>query len=347
MADLPWSRAGLDHSAESRANIEALQTDVMRFMAILGFCLMAIFALVHSIPPAALTAEPEMTAVEPPSAAMDDAREKLELLNHELEEVGKEVEKARRQRDSTLVTLGSLKASEQALAERQSRARILYRQQLAKIAKVEQKLRTEEHALRAVQARRKETPTALEASQTADTEERRQPRGTLAKPAGKAPTRVAKEPTSTPAPTPAPVSTAAPTPAPKKDPKQPEKKTFALRFASDTSLRALIAQHEVGFFGFVGEDAWRLSLDTGLLTYQRAPTPKRFHEMTPETVPQAFVQALHRTVGTDPHGNTSWGVTLPRTIQEQIHRLVEGGTGGTLVIQPNGRVRLSANTAGS
>lgn len=38
----PW-----DHSAHAAAELEALQTDVMRFVAILGLCLAAIFSLVN------------------------------------------------------------------------------------------------------------------------------------------------------------------------------------------------------------------------------------------------------------------------------------------------------------
>ena len=37
-------------SAADVAEIEGLQTDIMRFVAILGFCLMAIFALIQSLP---------------------------------------------------------------------------------------------------------------------------------------------------------------------------------------------------------------------------------------------------------------------------------------------------------
>jgi len=40
----PW----LDNSSRETAELEALQTDVMRFVAILGLCLAAIFSLVHS-----------------------------------------------------------------------------------------------------------------------------------------------------------------------------------------------------------------------------------------------------------------------------------------------------------
>lgn len=359
MAGLPWSRAGFDHTAESRANVELLETDVMRFMAILGFCLMAIFALVQSIPPAALTTEAQTTTVVPPSALMDDARTKLEQLNQQLGEIATEVEKARLERDSTLATLGSLKTSEQALAQRQSRARAHYRQQLANIATAEQKLRTEEHALSALQARRETAPTTVDTSQTAKTEERRQPKDTIAKPIDNAPAPVhtahartpAPTPTahaaSTPVPTPTPTADAASTPISERSPEKPEQRSFVLRFASDTSLRALIAQHEVGFFAFVGDESWRLELDTDVLKYQRAPKPKSYHEMTPATVPPAFIQALQGTVKSDPRRGTGWGVTLPRTVQKQIQRHMQSGTGGTLVIYPDGRVRLGTNTTGS
>ena len=37
-------------SAADTAEIESLQTDIMRFVAIIGFCLMAIFALIQSLP---------------------------------------------------------------------------------------------------------------------------------------------------------------------------------------------------------------------------------------------------------------------------------------------------------
>ena len=47
---------GLDAEAGGVAD---LQTDVMRFMAILALCLVAIFALVQSIPLSPVAAEPE------------------------------------------------------------------------------------------------------------------------------------------------------------------------------------------------------------------------------------------------------------------------------------------------
>ena len=50
-------------NASDLNDIEALQTDIMKFMAILGFCLMVIFAMVQTLP--ANKAEPKITTPEP------------------------------------------------------------------------------------------------------------------------------------------------------------------------------------------------------------------------------------------------------------------------------------------
>ncbi|MDH3612388.1 MAG: hypothetical protein OES10_03825 [Gammaproteobacteria bacterium] len=72
-----------------------LQTDIMRFMAILALCLVAIFALVQSIPlvpepatqsqaaavpPPVSEVTPQTAAKQPPSAAIEESAERLELI---------------------------------------------------------------------------------------------------------------------------------------------------------------------------------------------------------------------------------------------------------------------------
>jgi len=61
----PWQPRSFGSDADH--GMEDLQTDVMRFMAILGFCLVAIFALVQSLPfpPPAPHPEPAGAAAEP------------------------------------------------------------------------------------------------------------------------------------------------------------------------------------------------------------------------------------------------------------------------------------------
>ena len=53
---------GMDADAGGAAD---LQTDVMRFMAIISMCLVAIFALVQSIPLAPVPTQPPLTTDEP------------------------------------------------------------------------------------------------------------------------------------------------------------------------------------------------------------------------------------------------------------------------------------------
>jgi hypothetical protein len=66
----PW----LDGSREE-AELEALQTDVMRFTAILGLCLAAIFSLVHSAALEQAAPVPPPVQAQPPVADEPAARE--------------------------------------------------------------------------------------------------------------------------------------------------------------------------------------------------------------------------------------------------------------------------------
>ncbi|WP_405227159.1 hypothetical protein [Lentisalinibacter sediminis] len=50
MGRQPWTGSPFPGAASGEGGMEHLETDVMRFMAILAFCLVAIFALVQSVP---------------------------------------------------------------------------------------------------------------------------------------------------------------------------------------------------------------------------------------------------------------------------------------------------------
>ena len=74
MSKLPWPR-GPDRRSDDVNSDESLQSDVMRFMAILSLCLVAIFALVKSAPltsvgePASLVTIPSEPGPPPPGPA--------------------------------------------------------------------------------------------------------------------------------------------------------------------------------------------------------------------------------------------------------------------------------------
>ena len=75
-----WQEENLLSSHNIDGETEALQTDIQRFIAILGFCLMAIFALVQSIP----VIGPEKDTV------IEDLSHKLDLQKIELEHLKSE-----------------------------------------------------------------------------------------------------------------------------------------------------------------------------------------------------------------------------------------------------------------
>jgi len=65
MGRQPWMGSLSPGAPEGEGGMEHLETDVMRFMAILAFCLVAIFALVQSVPAPAPEPAPTPVAAEP------------------------------------------------------------------------------------------------------------------------------------------------------------------------------------------------------------------------------------------------------------------------------------------
>ena len=84
---IPWSLGGFPHrpfDAHSQ-EIEALQTDVMRFVAILGFVLMAIFALVQTLPVGPPDIPPSLEDPESLQREVERLRQQAQQLNGQLQ----------------------------------------------------------------------------------------------------------------------------------------------------------------------------------------------------------------------------------------------------------------------
>ena len=152
MSVLAWNRANPRTRKESRSTVEALQTDVMRFMAILGFCLLAIFALVQRIP---LTSAPvEATA---PSPAVDDPQptvaalsETIRGLRDRVSSLKSEAARTRQLRDEALKQRTALEEDNADLSAAVRRADDQYRQHLRSLAEVRGAIADEEQHLQAL-----------------------------------------------------------------------------------------------------------------------------------------------------------------------------------------------------
>jgi hypothetical protein len=302
---MPFSRTQTwQHSVAEIPGEHDLQTDIMRFLAILALCLMAVFALVQSLPvtaPAAGQVESSMQPMQHRLAQLSAAQQSAESTLQALRQ-------ARQTIQSELAEVnGRLAASQHELIENSARLASLERQLQIKASELELlNSRTQALSQRLPQSQRQILPP------------------------------------SPPAPTPQPAASALTPPATPAEP--PVRTTaaegFALRFASESALRSLVSRGRIDFIAKQEPGFWRLSLTGAQGHFKPAKAPAAYYEMTPGTVPASFRQALQRRTGQPPSARTAWGVTLPPSIAQRVQALMQTHAGGTLVIQADGEVRL-------
>lgn len=238
-----------------------LQTDVMRFMAILSLCLVAIFALVQSIPLA-------------PTSGQDDL-------------------------DDASVQQGSGQVPEASETEPVS------------VPETAKTIAAESQLVRPARS----TPSPLSAVDL-------------------------RRPTpARPDPTPDDVTESVP-PQPGGDELQQnlmaEEQGFTLQFETDQALARLVETQVVGLYAMTREDALRLNVSRGRLSFWPASIPARFHEMDESTVPNFILAAYPKTNFTP----VSWGVTLPANMARELDDYLASATGGSLTITSNGQLKL-------
>ena len=315
---------------------ESLQADVMRFVAILGLCLMVIFALVQSLP-----AVPESR-----EAARERAAERAELVAR-LGELEGALAEALERAGAAEAALAD--AADPADVEALAAALTDARETLAE--REGQREATEALAARldAVEAARTRSEAAL-ARAEAESDELRAALEAATAPVEPPPAELEPAPAVEPTPTvdpiepaelvpPADAAPAEPTPVeepPAPPVEEPAEEGFRLRFASEEALYALVASGTIGVYARVGDEGFRLAGNGRAMVI--AALPPRFNEMAPSTIPAALPGLLERA-GAGP-GAATWGVTLSAATERAIVARTEGATGGTLVIGADGRVEL-------
>ena len=304
------------------SDTDALQTDVMRFMAIIGLCLMAVFALVQGIP----VQEPGK-----PVQTVQAARVRQEILaqQQQLRELQAELQALKAVKDRMQQVLTDAQQHLVQLDEQTQQVRELRDQletqlenldhQLEQgrqaLAGIEQDSKQKEHNLAELRGRLLKTQEQLDQNRDEIAVLKRQLQQ-------KTDRSVVKKQTHTAPPAPAPIARPV-----------PEKQGFTLRFASDAALDRLVTEGGVSLYGMVDQQAWRLSLAAGRTVVTKVPFPGWFHEMSAVTVPAHYIHSLGQS-------GAVWGVQLPATTKTAIASLTRGQQGGVLVIQSSGQVIL-------
>jgi len=311
-------------SGAAGGDTDALQTDVMRFMSIIGLCLMAIFALVQGIPvqeqgqPARSSQAAgirqdigaqrqqlrELQAeVQALQSEKDRAQRVLTVAQQQLEQLTGQTQQAHAQHDRLAVQLQNL--------ERQ------LEQARKVLADIEQASMQEEQDLAELRGRLLNSQVQLDHRRKEIESLRHRSQPQTATPV--------IEKRSPPAPAVKPV---------------PVRQGFSLRFASDAALDRLVAAGSVTLYGMADQQAWQLSLEGNKPAVARASFPGWFHEMSITTVPTHYLYSLKNIADGPGPSNVVWGVQLPATTRAYIASLTKGQQGGALVIRGDGQVTL-------
>ncbi len=298
-------------SVEDDAGMHALETDVMRFMAILAFCLLAIFALVQSVPwsPEVENVADNPAAAEIPAAPADQP---VQPQPHQI-----------------AVTVPAAIAPPPVVVGKRDTPRSLPAAQMQKelltpVAEVPELAEAVVSAMAAAVTvdNTAKSAGALEARSATDIAlgSARPPLHDVPVDAAAQPDRDVENDSSLP---------------PGMDPQA----GFTLRFASNAAMFGLIESGAVSLYALAESAAWRLAASSGRYSFHASAPPQQIYEMTPATVPSDLLRALRRRVNVAVD-SVSWGVVLPPSTGAAITAAMHDADGGQLSIQADGRVRL-------
>jgi hypothetical protein len=370
-----WRSTAYKRASGMGSDTDALQTDVMRFMSILGLCLMAVFALVQSLPlqeDAPVQPDPDRVLLHNQIAAQ---QQRMQALNAELQRLLSRVEQVNTEKTERERALSNaeqqlgevMERTEQARGERIQLSRELEslqqrldygRYTLATLQHAaddkaqslrslqlrldKEKLRQDEirqqsHELKLQQAT-EESRQAMRALQRKLEQDKRRQSALRLEQQRRHQTTIRQQERE------ADEQQARMTPSPvtEEQSANPPKKGFTLRFASDEALQRQIATGSVSLFAMADKQAWRLSLPHGRPVFTGTEFPGWFHEMAASTVPVEYVRQLQVSVTAKKPGSIVWGVQLPPATKRDIASVTRGREGGDLVIASNGRVSLAA-----
>lgn len=363
-----WRRSGYSRAAGTANDTDGLQTDVMRFMSILGICLMAVFALVQSLPlhdSESMQKDSDRSRLQEKIA---DQQHRAQALEEELRRLLSLVQQADVQKAEKERELSDARQRLTAVVDRVEQARAEQNRVISELFHLQQRLARGRDALATLQRSADDEAESLSTLQqqlhreTRELDEIRQKTQIVKRQHAKAQRRQAmltrqrelekeqrrlaalqrekeqqveeRRATEKPASTAHSPSIERPKPA-------PAKKGFTLRFASDAALQKQVAGGDVGLFAMADKQAWRLSLAERRPIFTDAPFPRWFHEMAASTVPGEYVKRLKMVVDPKAHASVVWGVQLPPATKQDIASLTRGRQGGDLVIAANGRVTLT------
>jgi FtsZ-binding cell division protein ZapB len=311
---------------------EMLQTDVMRFFAILCLCLMAIFALVKTLPMAPPDTGPAIVEPADLKAEVKVLQMKLIALKEKLEEMQAKIQAATAAAERASVQASKAAKTEEAFRDRVAKVKLELEKASQTLGVTRREIGMRENKLVQILediADKRRVRAELKTQIENETQGLTKIREKIERVQEKLDQN--HQPDQKPVKKP---SGAAPPP-------EPAQKGFTLRFASDEALEKLISDGKVNFYAIAGKNAWRLKLSGGRPGYIAAEFPRQIYEMETPTVPIDYAVVFQRQIAVFGRHTLTWGVTLPGRTTDTINLMVKGRKGGDLIITADGEVKLN------
>ena len=309
------------------SDTDALQTDVMRFMSIIGLCLMAVFALVQSLPLHETPPAPPEPELEQLHQDIVLQQEHARVVQVELDRLMAQIETAQANKTDAQQALSAAQQQLTLVVDQTAQAHNERHHLMAELEALRRQLAQGRDELAGIQNAAYQEVNALRELRPRLREEQKK-----LDDIGKRASALKKKHALTPRP---PVIAKRPQPL-----TRPGKQGFTLRFASAEALHRLVATGTVSLYGMAGKEAWRLSPGKGSPAFAHDTFPGWFHEMAASTVPPGYVQSLEKSMGQPAQSSVVWGVQLPPATKRGIASLTTGLQGGSLVIGADGQVAL-------
>ncbi len=313
-----------DRGGDDR-EIDQLQADVMRFMAILGLILTVIFALVQSLPFHSAVASPEQERIIELQARLARLREQIQNTQDRLRQIKENIHKADSIRQQVFTQIGILTSQRKAAIQELNRLDVQVQESKEAVDALEQKTLDRRFSLFTVQNRTIREQQRLQKLQQRVANLEKQARQVMTRHPAKS---VAKTAT-----TPPPKKNEIPRKSKRIPVKQPRQLGFSLKFASDKALDRLVSRGDIQFFVISQGRAWQVRLGNAGPQFVSVHPPGEFHEMAADTVPEKYRQGFQRYKISDPANRQTWAVVLPPRITRAVQALIKGRTGGNIIIK--------------
>lgn len=291
-------------SAAESDDVEALQTDIMRFMAILGFCLMVIFAMVQSLPQSEVQHEPQIVSKEILEQELKELLDTYKNLEAKVEDLK---EKEQNRRSQLEVIAKKVDSGKEDLALLQTEISSKVNDLLTVRSKISKQEAQAESVSRAIEQLEKERDQKIQKEKEEKLRKLREKPQPIEKPKPEQ-TKVEVPQKSEP------------------PPKAEKKKGLSLRFASDETLLSLIERGVVKFYLSKNGQYFRVTKTAIKLE----PLDAQFYQMSSYTVPNSLIKQIKRKFTVT--RSTLYGVTLNNRVQSQLSKYVSQQKSGELVI---------------